>query len=93
MLDREGAVALCGCERGDVVDFVLQQVGSLPRPARLGVDVIGGAVRVALGVRRWSSRTGLIARCEAAPLPPVRLYARLIRSLTVFALYEREIPR
>ena len=46
--------------------------------ARLGDDAYGVTIRAAL-VERWA----------AGPLPPARLYVRLLRSLVVYAGHER----
>jgi hypothetical protein len=69
-------------ERARAEAFVVGQVRSLPAHLRAGVG-LAGVVAGALGRRRATSDLSLAAR-----IGPVRDYVRLLRSLTLFAVYE-----
>lgn len=70
-------------ERAAVVAWVDGSLQAMPELLRAGVAV-GSLV---LGA--WATVTGkegsrLVATLESSPLPPVRLYLRLLRSLVLF---------
>jgi hypothetical protein len=72
----------------DVVDFVLSQLDALPVPVRTGVD----AAAVALAPWTTRPRPGSVVP-QPAFFPPAVLYARLIRSLVLFAAFDAATPR
>jgi len=81
-------------ERSRVTDFVEGSLGEMPEHLRLGVGAeslvlgawarlpgrLGGALRDGTGVS--------LRALEVSPLNPVRQYARLMRSLVLFAEHE-----
>jgi hypothetical protein len=76
----------------EVHRFVDEQLGRAPRHVRLGVGVIetllAGVVHrgfVGLGP---DERAAVVERWNASPLPPVRVYLKLMRSLVLLCGYE-----
>ncbi len=78
-------------------DFVLGQVGALPPFTRLGVEV--AAVFLAIFTLVTSGgwfprmaperRQAVVRQWDGLGLLPARLYLRLMRSLTLFAAFDR----
>ena len=87
-------------ERAGTVQFVLAQLERAPTHVRVGlraVELLLFAVSAA-STRRplWSvggdRRVAVVRSWSASPLPPVALYARLLRSLTLFSAHELRYP-
>jgi len=72
-------------DRETVTSYVAGALGGLPEHLRLGVAAESVALGAWTRVRRGAARLGPL---EDSPLGPVRMYARLMRSLVVFAEQE-----
>lgn len=82
--------------RADVVGFVDGQLRALPAHLAFGVTAVAAflAVTAALGRGRpfrslpAHQRRAAVERWAVSPLPPVRLYVRMLRSLVVYSGHE-----
>ena len=80
----------------DVVDFVAGQLGALPLHLAAGVTAASVLLAMITVVTRGRSfaalavpaRARLVEQWSSSPLPPARLYVRLVRSLVVYAAHE-----
>lgn len=81
--------------RSGVEEFVSASLAAMPQHLRLGVAgasvAIGTATRV-LPAGRARDDARLVGWLERNPLPPVRQYFRLLRSLVIFAAEETRGP-
>ena len=84
-------------DRDEPVAFVLGQIAALPVYTRLGVQLAGvmlALLTIATSGRSFSrlsdvARADAIRRWERLGVLPARLYMRLVRSLTLFAAFDR----
>jgi hypothetical protein len=72
--------------------FVDEQLGRAPRHVRLGVAAIETLLAQVLH-RRFArlgpdERAVVVERWDASPLPPLRVYLKLMRSLVLLCGYE-----
>ena len=82
--------------RADVVGFVDGQVRALPTHLALGVSAVATFLVVTAALRHGrpfgsltaDQRRAVVERWAASPLPPVRLYVRMLRSLVVYSGHE-----
>lgn len=67
-----------------VAGFVIDRLGALPGPMRLGVTLVASLVEVT----RIVGGEGLVVRLSRIPLPLVAEYFRLLRSLSYAYVWE-----
>ena len=67
-----------------VVGFVVDRLGALPGPMRLGVTLVASLV----AALRIVGGAGLVVRLSRLPLPLVAEYFRLLRSLSYAYVWE-----
>jgi hypothetical protein len=85
-------------DRDEPVAFVLGQIDALPVYTRLGVQVAAvmlASMTIATSGRSFARlpagrRHEVVNRWDRLGLLPARLYMRLVRSLTLFAAFDRE---
>lgn len=98
LLEDSGARVDPALER-DVQSFVADGVRSMPTHLRLGVESVALLLRVDSLARNGkpfarlgpAARRAAVRTWDASRIDPVRQYIRLVRSLVLFAAYERPI--
>lgn len=73
--------------RGEVTSFVEGALREMPEHLRLSIGAASVALSAWGGVTRHDNRR-LVRSLDTSPIPPIRQYVRLFRSLVLFAEQE-----